>query len=137
VAALDADPAAPGGNFRLLFDGHSRFAHRLGGAYAHARRFGLYYGDSGIFLRRRVYDAIGGVRPLPVMEDWDLVRRLERAGRTVCVMEPPLVTSSRKFAGRRPVAIVTGWIALHLLYFAGASPALLARIYYPPGWRRA
>jgi hypothetical protein len=135
VAALDAAPAAPGGNFRLLFDGGSRFARGLGRAYARARRFGFYYGDSGIFLRRRVYEAIGGVRPLPVMEDWDMVRRLERAGRTICIMEPPLVTSSRKFTGRRPVAIVAGWVALHLMYLAGVSPAMLARLYYPPGWR--
>jgi hypothetical protein len=64
-----------------------------------------------------------------------MVRRLERAGRTICIMEPPLVTSSRKFTGRRPVAIVAGWVALHLMYLAGVSPAMLARLYYPPGWR--
>jgi len=69
------------------------------------------------------------------MEDWDLVRRLERWGRTLCIGEPPLVTSSRKFAGRRGPAIVWGWILIHLLYLAGVAPERLARLYYPRGWR--
>ena len=90
---------------------------------------GLYYGDSGIFVRRRVLDAIGGVRPLALMEDYDLVRRLERAGPTACIADPPLVTSSRRFAGRRPPAIVWGWVRLHALYGLGVAPARLAEIY--------
>jgi hypothetical protein len=67
---------------------------------------------------------------MALMEDYDFVRRLERAGPTCRVEHPPLVTSSRKFAGRRPVAIVWGWILVHLLYWAGVSPERLARIYY-------
>ncbi len=65
--ALAADPAAPGGNFRLVFDGDSEFARWLTGFYAWLRRRGLYYGDSGIFVRREVYFALGGIRPLAVM----------------------------------------------------------------------
>jgi rSAM/selenodomain-associated transferase 2 len=136
TAALDRDPATPGGNFRVVFDGDSGFARWLTGFYAWLRRFALYYGDSGIFVRRRVYAAIGGVAPLPLMEDYDFVRRLERAGPTVRVDDPPLLTSSRKFAGRHPVAIFWGWSVVHILYWLGVAPERLARIYYPPGWRR-
>lgn len=133
---LDRDPAIPGGNFRVVFDGDSGFARWLTGFYAWLRRFALYYGDSGIFVRRRVYEAIGGFAPLPLMEDYDFVRRLERAGPTVRVDDPPLVTSSRKFAGRHPVAIFWGWSVVHILYWLGVAPERLARLYYPPGWRR-
>lgn len=136
IAALDRDPVIPGGNFRVVFDGDSGFARWLTGFYAWLRRFALYYGDSGIFVRRAVYDAIGGVAPMPLMEDYDLVRRLERAGPTTRVDEPPLVTSSRKFAGRHPAAIFWGWSVVHILYWLGVAPERLARIYYPPGWRR-
>jgi rSAM/selenodomain-associated transferase 2 len=130
TSALTAEPAAPGGNFRLIFDGDSHFARWLTGFYARLRRHGLYYGDSGIFVRREVYCALGGIRPLAVMEDYDFVARLERAGRTLCIAAPPLVTSSRNFAGRRAPAIVAGWLIIHGLYHLGAPPRLLWRLYY-------
>jgi hypothetical protein len=70
----------------------------------------------GIFVRRAVLEAIGGMRPIALMEDYDPVRRLRRVGPTACVAEPPLDTSSRRFAGRRPAAIVLGWVRVHLLW---------------------
>ena len=126
---LAARPEVPGGNFRLTFDGDTGFDRWLTGFYALIRRGGLYYGDSGIFVRRRVLDAIGGVRPLALMEDYYLARRLERAGPTACIADPPLVTSSRRFAGRRPPAIVWGWVRVHALYWRGVAPVRLAEIY--------
>ena len=122
-------PEVVGGNFRLLFDGDDGFSRWLTGFYALIRRLGFYYGDSGIFVRRAVLEAIGGVRPIALMEDYDRVRRLRRAGPTACVVEPPLVTSSRRFAGRRPAAIVLGWVRVHLLYWLGVDPARLALLY--------
>ena len=133
TAMLDRDPRVPGGNFCVVFDGETRFARGLTVFYAWIRRFALYYGDSGIFVRRAVYVALGGFRPMALMEDYDFVRRLERAGPTCRIEDPPLVTSSRKFAGRRPVEIVWGWTLVHLLYWAGVSPERLARLYYRRG----
>ncbi|MCP4328523.1 MAG: glycosyltransferase family 2 protein [Alphaproteobacteria bacterium] len=129
AAALATDPDLVGGNFRLEFDGDERFSRWLTGFYGWIRRHGIYYGDSAIFLRRRVYDAIGGIRPIALMEDYDLVRRLERAGPTCCIDSPPLVTSSRRFAGRNPIAIFAGWLWIHTLFHLHVSPHRLARIY--------
>lgn len=127
--ALTRHPAAVGGNFRLLFDGDDDFSRWLDGFYARIRAHGLYYGDSGIWIRRAAYDALGGIRPLALMEDYDLVRRLERAGETLCIDSPPLITSSRRFAGRRKWRIVAGWLAIHRLFHLRVPPALLARLY--------
>jgi rSAM/selenodomain-associated transferase 2 len=128
-SALAHHPAAQGGNFRLLFDGSRRFDRWLEDFYDWIRVRGLYYGDSGIFLRRRCYRRLGGYRPLPIMEDYDLVRRMEAAGPTVCVRHPPLVTSSRRFRGRHPIAIFLGWLGIHALFHLGFRPARLARLY--------
>jgi rSAM/selenodomain-associated transferase 2 len=130
-AALDRDPRVLGGNFRVVFDGGSRFARGLTLTYPWLRFFTLYYGDSGIFARRSIYEAIGGIRPIPIMEDYDFVRRLERAGPTCRIEQPSLTTSSRKFEGRRASAIIWGWIVIHVLYWLGVSPERLARLYYP------
>jgi rSAM/selenodomain-associated transferase 2 len=126
---MTGDPALVGGNFRLVFDGDDGFSRWLTGFYAWLRRHGFYYGDSGIFVRRATYDAIGGIRPIALMEDFDLVQRLERSGPTACVGEPPLITSSRRFLGRHPVAIVAGWVRVHLLYAIGVSSDRLAVLY--------
>ncbi|MCH7710682.1 MAG: hypothetical protein IH903_03510, partial [Proteobacteria bacterium] len=132
LAAIEealSDPRIVGGNFRLHFDGPSGFARWLTGFYAFIRRLGLYYGDSGVFVRRRVYDALGGVRPIALMEDFDFNRRLERAGPTRCIASPPLMTSSRRFEGRHPLAIIWGWLRIHALFTLKASPTRLARLY--------
>ena len=127
--ALAARPTCPGGNFRLVFDGGTSFSRWLTGFYARIRSLGFYYGDSAVFVRRSAYEEIGGIRQIALMEDYDFTRRLERKGRTCCIEDPPLTTSSRRFEGRRPAAIVWGWIEIHLLFHLGVSPAVLARRY--------
>ena len=127
--ALRESPALVGGNFRVVFDGNSDFSRWLTGFYAWFRGHGLYYGDSAVFARRDVYREIGGIRRMALMEDYDFTRRLERAGPTCCLDAPALVTSSRRFEGRRPAAIVWGWIKIHALYHLGVPPRTLARIY--------
>lgn len=118
-----------GGNFRLVFDGDTNFSRWLTGFCAWIRLLRFYYGDSGIFVRRSVYEALGGFRPIPVMEDWDFVRRLERFGRTCCIQDPPLVTSLPRLEGRHPLEIVYGWFRIHVLYWLGVSPDRLIEIY--------
>ena len=127
--ALSTDENVIGGNFRVVFDGDTAFSRRLTGFCAWIRLLGFYYGDSGIFVRRSVYQALGGFRPIPMMEDWDFVRRLERFGRTCCIKNPPLVTSSRRFEGRRPLEILCGLVTIHALFWLGVSPDRLVEIY--------
>ena len=127
--ALATDQNVIGGNFRLIFDGDTAFSRWLTRFCALIRPLGFYYGDSGIFVRRGVYQALGGFRPIPVMEDWDFVRRLERFGRTCCIADPPLVTSSRRFENRHPLRIIYGLVRIHALYTLGVSPDRLLEIY--------
>ncbi len=139
IACALRDPDVIGGNFALTFDGNDRFSRWLDGFYAWLRGNGFYYGDSAIFIRRDVLRRIGGIRPISLMEDHDLVRRMEKAGRTICLDCPGAVTSSRRFENRHPFGIVWQWVYLHLLYHAGLPHGLLARFYrsarHSPGHR--
>ena len=128
VAAL-GDEGVAGGNFALTFDGDSRFARWLTGFYAWFRRRGLYYGDSAIFVRRTVYERMGGIRPIALMEDYDFCLRLDDEGRVVCLDDPGAVTSSRRFEGRHPAAIFGQWLLMHALFHLRVPPRLLARLY--------
>jgi len=127
--ALATDQNVVGGNFRLVFDGDTDFSRWLTRFCAWIRLLGFYYGDSGILVRRWVYHAIGGFRPIPLMEDWDFVRRLERFGRTCCIEDPPLVTSSRRFENRHSLRIIYGLVRIHALYGLGVSPDRLFEMY--------
>ncbi len=128
-----ADPGVVGGNFRLLFDGDDDFSRWLNDFYARIRRHGFYYGDSVIFARRDAYAALGGIRPMALMEDFDFVRRMERHGETVCIAAPPATTSSRRFHGRPAWRIVGQWLLIHALYYIRTPPEALAWLYR---WRR-
>ena len=136
-SVMGMGPDLVGGNFRVIFDGDDGFSRWLTGFYAWFRRHGLYYGDSAIFVRTDAYRALGGIKPLALMEDYEFTRRLERHGETVCVEDPPLITSSRRFEGRHPIAIVWGWLVIHGFYYLGVDPERLARFYDSNRRRRA
>jgi rSAM/selenodomain-associated transferase 2 len=55
----------------------------------------LPYGDQGLLLPKRLYQALGGYRPLPLMEDVDLVRRLGR--RRIFLLRARALTSAERF----------------------------------------
>ena len=122
------DPGITGGNFGLIFDGPSRAARQLTAIYPALRLLGLCYGDSGIFIRRETYQAIGGFRALALFEDLDLLRRLRQAGRFVHV-PAKIRTSSRRFEQRNFALVWLHWTSLQILYWLGVSPNRLARWY--------
>lgn len=122
------DARVVGGNCRVRFDGDSIAARFLTWLYPQLRRLGLLYGDSGIFVRRDVYEAIGGFAPLPLFEDLELVQRLRRRGRVV-TLPFTVTTSSRRFERRSFAFVFARWTVLQILFWCGVPPRLLARRY--------
>jgi rSAM/selenodomain-associated transferase 2 len=129
IARALADPLTTGGNFKLRFAPRSSWADFFGWANDVRRRLlGIYYGDSAMFLRKSSYLALGGFRQQPILEDYDLARRLERHGRTHYVTDVEVVVSARRFA-ERPLRTLACWALIQTAYSAGVSPARLARLY--------
>jgi rSAM/selenodomain-associated transferase 2 len=123
-----ADPAVIGGNFRLRFVPRSPAA-RLFAWANHVRRvyLNLYYGDSGVFVRRAVYDALGGFKSLPLLEDYEFVRRLERYGKTT-YLRIDIRVSARRFEAA-PARTLLTWAIVQGLYSLGVAPDRLVRWY--------
>ncbi len=117
-----------GGFFRVRFAGDFAAAKFVTWFYSLVKRFGLCYGDSGLFVRRSVYEKSGGFRPLPLFEDLDFLRRMRRLGGVRCV-DAWLVTSSRRFQKGRFLITFLGWITLQVLFWVGVPPQTLARLY--------
>jgi rSAM/selenodomain-associated transferase 2 len=117
--ALD-DPAVAGGAFRLVFES-PRPAYRLveGGAALRCRLLRLPYGDQGLFTRRKPLVESGGIAPVAIFEDLDLVRGIRRRGRLVLLRERAW-TSPRRYERngvtrtvlRNNVALAAWWIGL-------------------------
>lgn len=87
----------------------------------------LPYGDQGLLISRRFYDALDGYRALPLMEDVDIVRRI--GGARLRLLKSRAVTSAEKYRrdgygrrARRNLVLVTR-------YLLGADPAALAKQY--------
>jgi rSAM/selenodomain-associated transferase 2 len=127
-----AQPGVIGGNFYLLFEGQGLFARLFTWANDWRRRlFRVYYGDSVLFVRREIYEQLGGFEPFPIFEDYDFVRRLERSslGRTVYIRDVTVSASARRFE-QAPVRTLMLWGVLHTLYsVAHVHPDRLVGLY--------
>jgi len=129
IAAALSDDEVHGGNFLLRFVPESRSARLFSWANdLRRRRLQIYYGDSAIFVRRGTYEALGGFAPMPVMEDFDLVRRLERHGRTAYVTDVHVEVSTRRFASARSAALLQ-WIVVQSLFTLGVPARRLVHLY--------
>jgi hypothetical protein len=89
---------------------------------------GIATGDQGIFVRRTLFEQIGGYPPIALMEDIALSRLLKRHGRPVCVRQR-LETSSRRWEREGILQTILLMWRLRLAYFLGADPNRLARSY--------
>lgn len=93
-----------------------------------SRLTGIATGDQAIFVRRATFEQLGGFARIPLMEDVELSRRLKRAGRIACLRER-VTTSARRWQQDGVVRTILLMWTLRLLYFFGASPSQLKRLY--------
>jgi hypothetical protein len=87
---------------------------------------GLPYGDQGLLISRRLYEEVGGYRPLPLMEDVDLVRRLRGRLRPLAARA---LTSAERYRRDGYLGRSVRNAVLLARYFAGADPERLAKAY--------
>ncbi|HXG79089.1 MAG TPA: TIGR04283 family arsenosugar biosynthesis glycosyltransferase [Methyloceanibacter sp.] len=89
--------------------------------------FALPYGDQGLLISRRLYNRLGGFRPLPLMEDVDLVRRLKR--HELVMLKSRAVTSSERYRREGYLARSLRNLGCILLYYLRVPAHVLARLY--------
>jgi rSAM/selenodomain-associated transferase 2 len=92
-----------------------------------SRLSGIATGDQAIFVRR---DAFPGFAPIALMEDIAFSREMKRRGAPACLRER-VRTSGRRWETRGVLRTVVLMWRLRLLYYLGARPERLARLYEP------
>jgi len=129
IASALSDPAVVGGRFDVQLDACT-LPYQIIGAMISLRsrisRTGT--GDQAIFVRRDVFDRLGGFPDFELCEDLEFSRRLKRAGRVAC-LRARVTTSARRWS-RDGVArtVVRMWL-IRAMYLAGVPPARLKRMY--------
>ncbi len=124
-----AEPGAIAGAFGLGLDGTHRGLRFIEmTANWRSRKLHMPYGDQAIFMRSEVWRRFGGFPLMPLMEDFEMVRRLRKQGRVV-IAPVPVISSARrwlKLGVFRTTLINQMIIAAHL---AGVAPERIARWY--------
>jgi rSAM/selenodomain-associated transferase 2 len=89
------------------------------------------YGDQGLLISRRLYDAVGGYRPLPLFEDVDFVERLVRARgrRALKVLKSEATTSPDRYLHDGYARRVLKNALCLAMYKAGVAPGKIASLY--------
>ncbi|RJQ45855.1 MAG: glycosyltransferase [Gammaproteobacteria bacterium] len=142
---LHADTQLPPDADALILDAlqaraWGRFDVRLSGAHPllrvvetlmnwRSRLTGIATGDQALFVRRGLFEKIGGFPQIPLMEDIALCRKLKKYGPPLCLKQRVL-TSSRRWEQHGILRTVWLMWRLRLAYALGADPAQLVKSYY-------
>ena len=123
------DPMTATGAFRFKTDLESpfmkviEFITNIRSVY-----FKMPYGDQGFFIRKSLFESAGGFPDLPIMEDFELMRRIKKKG-NVTILPVTAITSGRRWLnlGFFKTTIINQIVIA--AYFMGVSPARIALWY--------
>jgi uncharacterized protein len=122
-------PKAIAGAFELKIDGTTaglRFVEW--GVRMRSHLFQMPYGDQAIFLKASLFRSMGGFAELPIMEDFELIRRLKQKGQ-IAIAPAAVLTSNRRW---QKLSVFRTTLINQLViigYLLGVSPARLAHWY--------
>lgn len=131
VTAALKDSGRGWGRFDVKLDGrHPAFRVIAWAMNLRSRMTAVATGDQAIFVKRDLFQQIGGYPDVPLMEDVLISKTLRRISQPVC-LRPPVICSSRRW--QQHGIMTTIWLMwrLRLAFFLGASPAELHAQYYP------
>jgi hypothetical protein len=124
-----ADPRTAGGCFTAQIDSSAVGMRLIAfGINLRTRLFRLPYGDQALFVRRSVFEAMGGYTRLVIMEDVDFVKRLRRHGR-LAVLTARAITSDRRWVANGVLRTTLVNYTAATLYALGVSPERIRRFY--------
>lgn len=118
------------GAFSFEFDSSSKVLKTIAKiANWRSRITKIPFGDQAIFIKKEIFEKIGGYEKIELMEDVALMRKLKREGLKIEILPQKVITSARKYEKNGIFYNVTrNWILL-ILYFLGTDPNKLARFY--------
>jgi len=122
-------PSPIWGRFDVRIDGRPFMLRVIAFMMNQRSRFtGIATGDQAMFVRRDVFDAVGGFADQPLMEDVELSKQLSKRAKPVC-LNGPVITSGRRWETHGVWATILLMWRLRWRYWRGDSAHELARAY--------
>lgn len=123
------DQRMVGGRFDVRFNRPSIWGTIISGMMNwRSRLSGIATGDQALFVRRPIFEQLGGFTDMPLMEDIDFSRRLKRKGATAA-LTATVTTSFRRWEQQGPLRTILLMWALRFLYWIGVRSHTLSRWY--------
>ncbi|HBP89102.1 MAG TPA: TIGR04283 family arsenosugar biosynthesis glycosyltransferase [Nitrospirales bacterium] len=129
VSEAMSDPQCVGGRFDVRFPRDTGYAWMVSRFMnLRSRLSGISTGDQTMFVRRSVFEELGGFADIPLMEDIEFSRRLKRVGR-IEALPAKVITSFRRWEQHGPLrTIIRMWI-FRACYWLGGDPRRLQQYY--------
>jgi len=89
----------------------------------------IAYGDQAVFVKKRVFEQIGGFAHIPIMEDIGIMQRLKKNRLAIRLIPKPVKTSARRWEKEGLIYGIVRNNLLSCLYYAGVKPSVLRRFY--------
>ncbi|MFN2440156.1 MAG: TIGR04283 family arsenosugar biosynthesis glycosyltransferase [Chitinophagaceae bacterium] len=89
----------------------------------------IFYGDNGIFVRREIFEQMGGFKEISIMEDYDFSMRMRSQFKVCLIAEPKLVVDARRHIKDGFLKTRLKWMVIKWLYLLGFSPNKLNELY--------
>ena len=118
------------GCFRIAFDYRGPFMKcNTFNSNFRAKHLHIAFGDQGIFMTKALFAKCGGFPDLPLMEDYELSKRMKRANVPLTVLPATIVTSGRRYRTRHPLLTMWQMFRLRRMYDAGVDINRIAQMY--------
>ncbi len=129
IETMLADQRIVGGRFDIRFDRPSMWGTTISRMMNwRSRLSGIATGDQALFVRRHIFEQIGGFADMPLMEDVDFSRRLKRKG-AIAALTATVTTSFRRWERHGPLRTILLMWTIRFLYWIGISPSHLVEWY--------
>ncbi len=129
VEQMGQDKDLIGGCFKLKISSQNSLLKFISwSSNLRAKYLKLIFGDQGIFVRRDVFNELGGFPEIELMEDWEFSKRMAKKGRLLFV-DKKIYTSARRWENHGVLKTIILMHKIKILYKLGISPSKLKEIY--------
>ena len=129
VEKMEQEPEKVGGCFSLKIESeHPLLKFISWSSNLRAKYLNLIFGDQGIFIKKEVFESLGGFPEIELMEDWEFSKELAEVGELL-FLDKKIYTSARRWEEYGVLKTILLMHKIKILYLFGYSPEKLKKIY--------
>lgn len=115
------------GSFRFAFDS-DKWHLKINSWFTRFDILMFRGGDQTLFVRRKIFNRLGGFESYTIMEDFDFIRRLRKQTRFTVIQKDTLV-SARKYRDNNYLKVNLVNLAIFIMFFLGVSQETMVNTY--------